>query len=286
MKLLIITFLALTPGLLIADGFKSPINDLEIKANFEKRLGTLRDQGKLASTVELAEQLKKQKQLSVELTAAPVTNAAPSSVYQRHKKGILCFGNIYKCDRCDKWHSNIAGGFIISKEGLAVTNYHVMENKKAGGFGGMTMEGEIYPVIKVVASSKINDLAIVQLSGKDFHPLPIAEGDTVGSDVTVISHPEGRFYTVSKGIISRYYTLRGGDERGSPRMAITADFAKGSSGSPVFNQSGAVVGVVASTNSIYYNKSKGVETNLQMVIKSCIPSGSILKLLSPAKKRN
>jgi serine protease Do len=286
MKLLIITFLALTPGLLIADGFKSPINDLEIKANFEKRLGTLRDQGKLASTVELAEQLKKQKQLSVELPAAPVTNAAPSSVYQRHKKGILCFGNIYKCDRCDKWHSNIAGGFIISKEGLAVTNYHVMENKKAGGFGGMTMEGEIYPVIKVVASSKINDLAIVQLSGKDFHPLPIAEGDTVGSDVTVISHPEGRFYTVSKGIISRYYTLRGGDERGSPRMAITADFAKGSSGSPVFNQSGAVVGVVASTNSIYYNKSKGVETNLQMVIKSCIPSGSILKLLSPAKKRN
>lgn len=286
MKLLTLTLLTLTPGLLFADGFQSPINDLEIKANFEKRLGALRDQGKLPAPAELATQLKKQKQLSVKLPPTAATSSKTSSIYQKNKKGILCFGNIYKCDKCDKWHSNIAGGFIISKEGLAVTNYHVMENKKAGGFGAMTMDGKIYPVIKVVASSKRNDLAIVQLSGRDFHPLPIAEGDTVGSDVTVISHPEGRFYTVSKGIISRYYTLRGGNERGSPRMAITADFAKGSSGSPVFNQSGDVIGVVASTNSIYYNKSEGVERNLQMVIKSCIPSGSILKLLTPAKKTN
>ncbi len=286
MKLLTLTLLTLTPGVLFADGFQSPINDLEIKANFEKRLGALRDQGKLPAPAELATQLKKQKQLSVKLPPTAANSSKTSSIYQQNKKGILCFGNIYKCDRCDKWHSNIAGGFIISKEGLAVTNYHVMENKKAGGFGAMTMDGKIYPVIKVVASSKRNDLAIVQLMGRDFHPLPIAEGDTVGSDVTVISHPEGRFYTVSKGIISRYYTLRGGNERGSPRMAITADFAKGSSGSPVFNQSGDVIGVVASTNSIYYNKSEGVERNLQMVIKSCIPSGSILKLLTPAKKTN
>lgn len=286
MKLLTLTLLAITPGFLLADGFQSPINDREIKANFEKRLGTLRDQGKLASPAELATQLKKQKQLSVKLPAVPANNSKTSSIYQDNKKGILCFGNIYKCDRCDNWHSNIAGGFIISKDGLAVTNYHVMENKKAGGFGATTMSGEIYPVEKVVASSKKNDLAIVQLSGKDFHPLPIAEGGTVGSDVTVISHPEGRFYTVSKGIISRYYSLRGGDERGSHRMSITADFAKGSSGSPVFNQAGTVVGVVASTNSIYYNKSEGVERNLQMVIKSCIPSGAILELLTPAKKTN
>ena len=129
-------------------------------------------------------------------------------------------------------------------------------------------------------------MAIVQLQGENFHPLTIAEGGAVGADVTVISHPEGRFYSVSRGIISRYYTLRAGDERGSFRMAITADFAKGSSGSPVFNQNGAVVGVVASTNSIYYNKKEGIGRNLQMVIKSCIPSGSILELLNSGKGKN
>ena len=286
MKLLTLILITLTPGLLIADGFKAPINDLKIKATFEKQLGKLRDEGKLVAADKLATELKKQKQINAKFPTSTGKPSSKSSVYELNKSGILCFGNIYKCDRCDKWHSNIAGGFVISKEGLAVTNYHVMENKKAGAFGGMTMDGKIYPVAEVVASSQKNDLAIVQLQGENFHPLTIAEGGAVGADVTVISHPEGRFYSVSRGIISRYYTLRAGDERGSFRMAITADFAKGSSGSPVFNQNGAVVGVVASTNSIYYNKKEGIERNLQMVIKSCIPSGSILELLNSGKRKN
>ena len=283
MKLFLLTLLALTPSVTFADDFKEPINDLKIRSTFERLLGKLRDDGKLIEPEKLAEQLKEEKQIQFNLPNLGELKSSASSVYQKNKQGILCFGNIYKCDRCDNWHGNIAGGFIITKEGLAVTNYHVMESSKAGAFGGMTIDGKIYPVTKVVASSKKDDLAIVQLKGDNFHPLSISLGGDVGSDVTVISHPEGRFYTVSKGIVSRYYTMRSGNGKGSHRMAITADFAKGSSGSAVFNKAGEVVGVVASTNSIYYNKKDGIERNLQMVIKSCIPSGSILKLLNSGK---
>jgi len=283
MKLFLLPLLAIAPSIIFAGDFKEPINDLKIRSTFEKLLGKLRDDGKLIEPEKLAAQLKEEKQIQFSLPKVDELSSPPSSVYQKNKQGILCFGNIYKCDRCDNWHGNIAGGFIITKEGLAVTNYHVMESSKAGAFGGMTIDGRIYPVTKVVASSKKDDLAIVQLKGDKFHPLSIASGGDVGSDVTVISHPEGRFYTVSKGIISRYYTMRSGNEKGSHRMAITADFAKGSSGSAVFNKAGEVVGVVASTNSIYYNKKDGIERNLQMVIKSCIPSGSILKLLNSGK---
>jgi S1-C subfamily serine protease len=62
-------------------------------------------------------------------------------------------------------------------------------------------------------------------------------------------------------------------------MAITADYAKGSSGGPVLNARGEVVGMVSSTNSIYYTREKGQNQNLQMVIKSCVPVGAISKLL-------
>ncbi len=258
------------------------INDASIKVQFERKLGKLKDAKQTTDTSLISTQLKEQNKIHAELPEISNTDLKSSEIYTGRKNGVLCLGNIYKCDRCSNWHGNIAGGFIITKDGLAVTNYHVRKNSKDGAFGAMTIPGEIYPREKIVASSEKDDLAIVKLKGDKFKPLPIAKSAPVGSDVTVISHPEGRFYTVSRGIISRYYKQRGGKEKGSPRLAITADFAKGSSGSPVFDTSGSVIGVVAATNSIYYNKTEGIERNLQMVVKSCIPSSSILKLLNSA----
>ncbi|NCG28508.1 MAG: trypsin-like serine protease [Verrucomicrobiales bacterium] len=266
----------------LSDDSDQPINDASIKVQFERKLGKLKDEEKTTDTDLISTQLKEQNKIDADLPKITTANLQSSEIYSNRKDGVLCLGNIYKCDRCSNWHGNIAGGFIITSNGLAVTNYHVMKNSKAGAFGAMTIQGQIHPIEKIVASSEKDDLAIVKLKGDNFKPLPIAKSAPVGSDVTVISHPEGRFYTVSRGIISRYYKQRGGKEKGSPRLAITADFAKGSSGSPVFDTSGSVIGVVAATNSIYYNKSEGIARNLQMVIKSCIPSSSILKLLKSA----
>ena len=262
-----------------SDGNDHPINDASIKVQFERKLGKLKDDKKTTDTTLIFTQLKEQNKIHTDLPKISDTNLRSSEIYKNRKDSVLCLGSIYKCDKCSNWHGNIAGGFIITRDGLAVTNYHVMKNSKASAFGAMNIQGEIYPIEKIVASSEKDDLAIVKLKGDEFKPLPIAKSAPVGSDVTVISHPEGRFYTVSRGIISRYYKQRGGKEKGSPRLAITADFAKGSSGSPVFDTSGSVIGVVAATNSIYYSKSEGIARNLQMVIKSCIPSSSILKLL-------
>ena len=276
----------LLPATLFADGFDKPINDHMITSQFAEKLGKIVDSGNLPDGAALGKQLKEEKSFTHDLASSPVAPAAQldtASVYERSKNSVLCFGNVFKCGKCNKWHSNIAGGFIISEDGLAVTNYHVMDNAKAGAFGAMTIDGKIFPVKEIVASSKADDLAIVRLEGEGFKALPVAEGDAVGAEVTVISNPEGRFYSVSKGIIARYFKkpVPHGHSRGpgAARMAITADYAKGSSGSPVLNDNGAVVGVVSTTKSIYYSKEDGIKRNLQMVVKSCIPSGSILKLL-------
>ena len=65
-------------------------------------------------------------------------------------------------------------------------------------------------------------------------------------------------------------------------MSITADYAKGSSGGPVVDDAGHVVGMVSTTESIYYgsraNDPKDPKGPLQMVVKNCVPVEAIRHL--------
>jgi serine protease Do len=199
-------------------------------------------------------------------------------IFARAMRGVLLVGHLYQCGKCDKWHPNIAGGVVIDPSGLAVTNFHVMDAPKAEVFGAMTADGEVFPIVEVLAASKSDDLAIIRLKtgGKKLEAIALAGDDPVGSEVRVISHPDGRFYTCSEGIVARYYFE---PQAKAPRVQITADYAKGSSGSGVFNDRGALLGLVSSTTSIYYTQTPEEQRNLQMVVKSCIPVASIRKLL-------
>jgi hypothetical protein len=62
-------------------------------------------------------------------------------------------------------------------------------------------------------------------------------------------------------------------------MSVTADFAKGSSGCPVMDETGAVVGVVNNTESIYYDDDgRKKQTDLQMVVKNVTPVSAVRSL--------
>ena len=66
-------------------------------------------------------------------------------------------------------------------------------------------------------------------------------------------------------------------------IAITADFAKGSSGAPVFNEFGAVIGSVNNTQSTYYSEKNGVKNNLQMVFKNTVSLQHLKDLIEKKK---
>jgi serine protease Do len=207
---------------------------------------------------------------------------SPEELYRRMRKNVLIVSDIYKCPKCGKWHGTTAGGFAISKSGACVTNYHVVNNASRETLVVATADGRVLPVKAVLAGSKVDDVAIIQVDGLGVEPLALAAAPAEpGAAVWTISHPTGRFYSMTAGIVSRYFTMRGmGGRSGSAKkMAITADYARGSSGAPVFNDHGAVVGMVASTSSIYADEKDGRKENLQMVVKECVPSESILKLV-------
>ena len=258
------------------------IDDIGMKARFQKGLEGLvegKEGKKVTSLAELNKQLNRKK-AKVAITEKKPARFSSDEIYERCKSSVLMIGRIYKCDKCTKWHVGSASAFALTSDGIIATNYHVVENKDGATLGAMDLSGKTYAVTEVLAASKADDVAILRLKGAKLTPLPLAvEAAPVGTAVNVISHPDGRYFTMTKGDVSRYYLSRAKNMT-APRMAITADYAKGSSGAPVLNAEGAVVGMVSATNSIYYTKVRGQNQNLQMVIKSCIPVEAIKKLLN------
>ena len=173
----------------------------------------------------------------------------------------------------------MAYAFAIGQDGIIVTNYQVLEKDDGEILGTMDSEGTVYGVEKVLAANRADDLVILNLRDAKLIPMSLGKPANVGSDVWVISHPNRKLYMLTKGMVSRYNMILDKNQKPGRRMSITADYAKGSSGAPVFNHKGQVVGVVSSTSSIYYSVENGKKENLQMVVKNCVPVESIHRLI-------
>ncbi len=130
-------------------------------------------------------------------------------------------------------------GFLVSSDGKLITNHHVIEG--ASSAVAKAESGGLFPVEGVLADDPKNDLVLLKLKGKDLPFLTLGSSDKieVGTRIAVIGSPLGLEGTVSEGIVSAVRGLTN-DMR---ILQITAAVSPGSSGSPVLNGSGAVVGV-------------------------------------------
>lgn len=268
---------------LAADPVPQPeaVNDRRMQSSILKAAEGFITAGTSVKSAALIEQLK-QTRCAVKLAKPAKKDRTSGQIYEQHKNSVLVVSGIYKCDKCTLWHAGCASGFVLTESGIAVTNYHVINEAKNETVVAATADGRIMPILKVLAASEADDIAIVQLGGDGLKPIALQPDAPVGEKICAISHPSNQYYTLTEGIISRYLT-RNTKNKEVPVMAITADFAKGSSGAPIFDEAGNAVGMVASTVSIYYTNENGKKDNLQMVLKHCVPAASILKLIDSEK---
>ncbi|BCW92371.1 MAG: hypothetical protein KatS3mg007_0265 [Thermoanaerobaculum sp.] len=133
-------------------------------------------------------------------------------------------------------------GFFISKNGEIITNHHVLRGASRAEV--KTKEGKVYPLVRILAEDTRADLirASVDIPQESVHPLALSTAiPEVGERVLVIGNPLGLESSVSDGIVS---AVREVPEFGKV-IQITAPLSPGSSGSPVVNLKGEVVGVAA-----------------------------------------
>ena len=133
-------------------------------------------------------------------------------------------------------------GFFIDSAGLAVTNFHVLENALSATV--TLSDGSVHEVLGVAGYHSSQDYALLRIEGDSFTPLPIGDSSSlqVGDRIYTIGSPKGMQNTMSDGIISS--TCRPEYQN---RIQITAPISSGSSGGALLDEYGNVIGITTST---------------------------------------
>jgi len=144
-------------------------------------------------------------------------------------------GSVFTVDA----YSDIGSGFVFGDHSAVITNYHVVDGVWRSGrrtvrlhHGGQEFGGQVEQV------NEAFDLALIRVDGS-FPQLPKANGvPAVGDPIIVVGSPLGLDGTVSTGIVS------GLRNEGQQRFVqFSAPISPGSSGGPVVNARGEVIGV-------------------------------------------
>ncbi len=160
-------------------------------------------------------------------------------------------------------------GFFISQNGDIITNYHIFRGVKSAEV--RTSDGKIYSVPRIIAVDGQSDIIRISIDIPSSYVYPLSLCVTlpeVAERVVVYGSPLGLEKTVSDGIVS---AIREDPTYGTV-IQITAPISSGSSGSPVLNIKGEVIGVAT------FQMVEGQNLNF------AIPSEKIVNLKSKEEK--
>ncbi len=128
-------------------------------------------------------------------------------------------------------------GFFVDTNVIA-TNYHVVKNASLIS-AKLILQKTTFQISEIIGIDKERDLALLRVEGTKIKALPLGNVGTlrIGDEIYVVGNPEGWEGTFSQGIISGF--------RVGSYIQITAPISHGSSGGPVLNKRGEVIGVAA-----------------------------------------
>jgi len=172
------------------------------------------------------------------MTVSPAAAREPSTDIINHVKHAVVIIKTY--DDRGKPLSQGSGFFIESNR--IITSLHVIKNASRAQI--KTFNGQTYPVQGIVALNEQRDLALLEtsLSPPLCTTFMVAEMmPTEGEEIIVISNPQGSSWKVSRGITEAPWNFQGVGEL----IRITASISPGSSGGPVVNRRGLVIGIAA-----------------------------------------
>jgi serine protease Do len=140
-------------------------------------------------------------------------------------------------------------GFVISKDGLILTNNHVVEGATKIEVGFFGEDTDVFHEAKLVGRDPLTDSALIQLveTKKDLVEVKFGDSSKMepGDWVMAIGNPFGLGHTVSVGVVSatRAGNLPVASQRFADVLQTDAAINPGNSGGPLLNARGEVIGI-------------------------------------------
>ncbi|WP_295581975.1 S1C family serine protease [uncultured Oscillibacter sp.] len=151
--------------------------------------------------------------------------------------------------------ASAGSGFILTKDGYIVTNYHVV--KDADTVKVTMYNGDSYDA-RYIGGDEDYDIAVIKVEAANLPAVTLGNSDNlnVGDHVLAIGNPLGELtFSMSEGIASS--VNRAINVNGTPfnMIQVTASINPGNSGGPLLNSYGEVVGIVSAKYSSYSSES-------------------------------
>ncbi len=129
-------------------------------------------------------------------------------------------------------------GFVVDPSGVIVTNFHVIRGAHAVEI--KFQSGEVFDSVGAIDFNVRRDIALIKIKAAKLPALKLADSDKVkqGEHVVAIGNPLGLEHTVADGLMSASRMLEG-----TRYMQISVPISPGSSGGPLFDMTGEVIGI-------------------------------------------
>lgn len=294
--LLFATCLAWLASLAHAQAPGVPIHDdPKIIATLTKACAEQLESGKLVASSKLFEQ-RSRAACELTLPAMRTERRTAASVHELARPSCLVVGEFFRCQTCSQWHLNAGSGFVLTNDGAIVTCYHMLaedEGATESYLVAASLDGSVFPVREVLAANVHADTCILRIDAPPLVPLPLNVDTHPGDTVYCLSNPADNFGYFTHGIIARFFvnhepitaagrTLVQGDElRPTCFMAVTVDFAVGSSGGPILDECGNAVGHVQSTGTVFADEDTHRAESYQITLKQATTARAVLAMIKP-----
>jgi serine protease Do len=156
---------------------------------------------------------------------------------------LKCKNSVFRIISNDRKGVSQGSGFFVNDKGIAISNYHVLNSSNFKSSFIVLEDGQEFKIDKVIEESNELDYSIFKVSNTSnikFEKADISYlSSVIGESVFAIGNPMGLEKTLSEGIVS-------GFRNSEKYIQTTTPITFGSSGGPLFNKRGEVIGITTS----------------------------------------